>query len=237
MSDDLPLTPNDADEVLAAELALGLLEGDEAAQAVARLAQDADFAQSVRAWQERLAGLAEELTPVMPPARARQRIREELGLAEPPLSRIPDSRIRWWQRPLPLFGALGSGLAALAVALVLLVPALRGPEAPGYQAEMVSQDATMRVMARLQGRQIEVALQDGAPPQGRDWEIWWVKPDGSAPVSLGLVPRQGMMRMTLPEDLAMTEGVQIALSDEPAGGSPTGQATGPIVAIAPLTAT
>lgn len=224
--------PEELDEALAAELALGLLEGAEAQAVVTRLAQDPGFAQRVRDWQERLAGMANELTPVMPPARARQRIREELGHAQAPLSQVLDSRIRWWQRPWALF----SGLAAVAaVALLLLMPGLRQADQPDYQAQIVSQDASMRVAARLDGRQIEIALQSGTPAQGRDWEIWWVKPDGSAPVSLGLVSREGVMRTELPEGLEMVEGVQIALSDEPQGGSPTGQATGAVMGIAPLT--
>ena len=84
---------------------------------------------------------------------------------------------------------------------------------------------------------MEIALEQGAPPEGRDYEIWWIRPDGSAPISLGVVPRSGSARMELPDDLDPGEGVQIALSDEPEGGSPTGQATGPIVAIADLTPT
>lgn len=232
MSDDPILTPEQLDELLAAELALHLLEGDEARQAATRLAEDPALAHRLREWQERLAAMADDLTPVMPPARARQRIREELGHIAPPLSTLPDARIRWWQRPLGLLAGL-VGVAALA--LVVSVPMLRGPATPGYQAEMVWQDASMRVMARLEGRRLEVALQNGQPGPGRDLEIWWVKPDGSAAISLGLVPRQGVMRMELPAGLAMVQGVRIALSDEPQGGSPTGQATGPIVAIAPLT--
>ncbi len=78
-------------------------------------------------------------------------------------------------------------------------------------------------------------MEGGTPPADRDLEIWWIKPDGSAPISIGLVPRDGNMRMTLPEGLDPAEDVKIALSDEPLGGSPTGQATGPVVAISDLT--
>lgn len=232
MTEEPILTAQQLDDALAAELALGLLEGDEAQQAVARLAQDPALALRVRDWQELLAGMAADLTPVMPPARARQRIREQLGHIAPPLSQVPDARIRWWQRPLGLLGAM---VAVAALAIVIAWPMLRGLDTPGYQAEMVSQDASMRVMAWLEGRKLEIAMQQGQPAQGRDLQVWWVKPDGSAPVSLGLVPRQGMMRMELPAGIVMAQGVRIAVSDEPQGGSATGQATGPIVAIAPLT--
>jgi len=242
MSEDTPpdpghepdLTPEQQDDILAAEIALGLAAPDDAQQAVARLAADPAFAQRVRDWQERLAVLAEELTPVMPPVRARQRIREDLGHISAPLSHMIDSRIRWWQRPLPLISAAAGAVAAVALVVMLALPVLRGPELPSYQAALASSDATMRVDARVDGREVEVMLMDGTVPEGRDWQVWWISPDGSAPVSLGLVARKGPMRTSLPEGIDMVEGVRIALSEEPAGGSPTGQATGPMFAMAPL---
>lgn len=235
MTDDNPLTPPEEDEALAAELALGLLDGEEAAAAVTRLSQDPIFAQSVRNWQERLAAMAEDLTPVMAPARAKQGIRERLGHGQAPLVQDLNAATPWWRRP---FGALAGLAAVAAVAAFLWLPesAPVGPdEATRYSAELVSEDQALRVAARLDGREMEIALENGAAASGRDYEIWWIKPDGSAPISIGLVPREGELRMTLPDALEPLDGIQIALSDEPEGGSPTGQATGPIVAISTLT--
>lgn len=238
MTEDTPLPPSHEDEALAAELALGLLEGEEAGTAVARLGDDPAFAQLVRDWQELLAGLADQLTPVMPPARARQRIRETLGHGKPPLSQPAQDARPWWRGPL---GAL-LGLAAVAAVAAFLwlpgqLPTTPGlaPAGPGYEAALVSEDATLRVAARVEGREMQVALEQGAAGEGRDYEIWWIRPDGTPPISLGVVPRSGSLRMELPEGLDPAEGARIALSDEPAGGSPTGQATGPVVAIADLT--
>lgn len=237
MSDEnAPLTPAEEAETLAAELALGLLDGPEAEAAVRRLQDDPPFAQAVRAWQERLAGLAEGLTPVMAPARARQAIRERLGHAVAPLSNDPTERAPWWRGPV---GVILGLMAVAAVAVLLVMPGLRGdaPVAvPGYQAQLVAAEANLSVSATARGREMEVALESGPAPAGRDWEIWWIEPDGGEVISIGLVPREGVLRMTLPEGLELEDGVQIALSDEPEGGSPTGVATGPVVAVAPLTA-
>lgn len=103
--------PADYDEILAAELALGLLEGEEAAAAVARLSADPAFAEDLRAWQERLAGTALGLTPVMAPARARQRIREKLGHAAAPLSVDPLEKPSRWPRLLVVLALLAVGAA------------------------------------------------------------------------------------------------------------------------------
>lgn len=110
---DTPLSAEQQDDLLAAELALGLLPQDEAQKAVARLSEDAAFARSLRQWQERLAGLATELTPVMAPARARQRIREALGHGAPMLSEDPAERRPWWRGP------AGAALVLLALAVIV----------------------------------------------------------------------------------------------------------------------
>lgn len=234
MTEDAPLTPPEEDEALAAELALGLLDGPDAEAAVARLSTDPVFAQSVRDWQERLAGLALGLTPVMAPARARQAIRERLGHSVAPLSTDPNARLPWWRGP---WGIITGLLAVAVLAAVLVLPGLPDMDSAqhDYQAQLVSDDQALQVAALVDGREMEIALHSGAAPSGRDWEIWWIEPDGSAPISIGLVPRDGNLRMTLPEGLDPSDAIQLALSDEPEGGSPTGQATGPIVAIAPLT--
>lgn len=231
---EAPLPPPEDDEALAAEMALGLLEGPEAAAAAERMARDPEFARAVRDWQERLAGLAEALVPVMAPARARQAIRERLGHAQPPLSRDPLARAVGWRRR----GAALAGLAAVAASVAFLaLPGLRQEAVPpaSYRAELVTEGRGMQVMARVEGREFTLHMQTGTPPEDRDLEIWWLASEGSAPVSIGLVPRAGTMRRTLPEGLAPASGVRIALSDEPLGGSLTGTATGPVVAVAPLT--
>ncbi|MCG6111707.1 MAG: anti-sigma factor [Paracoccus sp.] len=233
MTDDAPLTPPQEDQALAAEMALGLLEGAELQAAQARMASDDAFACTVRDWQERLAGMAEGLTPVMAPARARNAIRERLGHAAPPLANDPNARRAWWRGPM---GALAGLVAVGAMVAVLWLPGQQtAPAQPGFQAQLTAQDQALRVAARVDGREMIFAMESGPAPEGRDWEIWWVEPDGSAPVSLGVLPRSGDMRMTLPEGMEPSPQIQIALSDEPQGGSPTGQATGPVVAIAHLT--
>lgn len=171
-------------------------------------------------------------TPVMPPARARNRLREELGMAQAPFSEVLDSRIRWWQRPQALLGAV---VAVLVVAAVLLVPVIAPSGQAGWQTQVVSQPAGLRVDVSVHQRDLQIALQSGAAPVGRDWELWWMAPDGAAPVSLGLVPHEeGSVTRPLPQGLDAADGVQIALSDEPEGGAPAGVATGPIIAISTL---
>lgn len=96
------------DDLLAAELAMGLLRGPDADAARSREPADADFSRRLHVWHERFAAFADDLTPVMAPARAHQRIRERLGHGAAPLSVDPLERTPWWR-----------GTGGIAVLLVL----------------------------------------------------------------------------------------------------------------------
>lgn len=85
---------DEADSLAAAEQALGLQGGPAP-----------DKAQLLD-WQERLARFADDLTPVMAPARARQRVREHLGHGLAPLSVDPLERRPWWRGPFGIIAVL-----------------------------------------------------------------------------------------------------------------------------------
>ena len=75
---------------------------------------------------------------------------------------------------------------------------------------------------------------DGVAEPGRALELWAIAPD-SAPVSLGLLGADAQGRVTLPEALRGEAGaITFAISDEPAGGSPTGAPTGAVLAVGRL---
>jgi len=67
-------------------------------------------------------------------------------------------------------------------------------------------------------------------PPGRALELWML-PDGRAPVSMGLVATTGIERLALraPAGVALQDIPALAVSIEPAGGSPTGAPTGPVI--------
>ena len=100
---DLPLAP------------FSLSSADEAA--LAELYRRGTPENTLRAWERdlayiaawKLARFADDLTPVMAPARARQRIREHLGHGMAPLSVDPLERRPWWRGP---FGIIAILLAA-----------------------------------------------------------------------------------------------------------------------------
>jgi anti-sigma-K factor RskA len=64
----------------------------------------------------------------------------------------------------------------------------------------------------------------------------WLIPEGGQPLSLGVVSAEGVQRRVLEPALALrfAAGATVAVSDEPEGGSPTGQPTGDVLAAGSL---
>ena len=65
-------------------------------------------------------------------------------------------------------------------------------------------------------------------------ELWLIPADG-VPRSIGVIPVAERTAMVLSPQIlaALAAGTTLAISDEPAGGSPTGQPTGAVLALEP----
>ncbi|MCK0167307.1 anti-sigma factor [Jannaschia sp. S6380] len=212
-------TDIDDDDALIGEYVLGLLDPDEAAEVERRLPDEPALSEHFRDW-------IEITTPMLvgrdvaPPPRLRARIEERLFEA--------GGRRRRWVA----WGALlGGPVAAFAVAFLLLQPSQ--VFAPDFRAEILAEDATLRVSALADDDELRVTRLEGGPRSGRALEVWLIAGE-AAPLSLGLLPDRGTLTVALPPSFA--EGAVLAISDEPPGGSPTGAPTGDVLAVGAVTA-
>ena len=115
----------------------------------------------------------------------------------------------------------------------MLQPGLFGPDAPIYTAEMADEGRNIVLAAAVNATTgaLTVTRLAGVLPQGRDQELWLIVPELEAPVSLGVLP-ETVTEITVPETFrASLSAAVLAISDEPLGGSPTGVAQGPVVAV------
>ncbi|MCX7567547.1 anti-sigma factor [Sulfitobacter sp. F26169L] len=225
--DDVP-QPEGAD-LLAAELVLGLLEGEERLAAQRRVASDVEFAALVAAWQERMVAMTDSIEPVVPPKRVKKRLMKALFNAPAvPLS----ERIWVWK---------GLSFAAIALAAYLGIQQL-GPEPPVagdvlYATQLTGETVPLQVLAVLDPLRgdLTVSRVAGEEARGRAFELWAILPQ-QAPVSLGVLPVDEKMRVVLPNDLrSRAAEITLAISDEPQGGSPTGAPTGAVLAASAVT--
>ncbi len=205
-----PMTPEEADDALAAEYVLGVLDHAERLQVASRIKTDATFAARVVAWEGRLAGLNDDFAEAPAPNLLPQ---IEARLFPKP-AKPRSNWMRWFA------GALVA--ASLVAGALLLMP---GTPQATLVAELGTQSEGLVYLARHDGTRLEVTRAAGTrPAAGQDHELWIIAP-GAAPVSLGLL-RDAPLSVEYPRPPA---GWVLAVSVEPEGGSTTGAPTGPVI--------
>jgi anti-sigma-K factor RskA len=227
----------DGDDLLAAEYVLGVLPAEERRAAAARLERDASFARLAERWEAHLAPLAESWQLVEPPEWAKAAIDRRLFQAGPGPAPVAAASGIWQSL------ALWRGLAGAALAALALMVALPWPERPvpaqrsQLVASLAASGSEVRYLAVYDAASDEVALRhvSGERAPGSDFELWMIE-GSNAPVSMGVIPSGTAVRLPVaPAAKAkLDSGDVLAVSVEPAGGSPSGQPTGPVVAAGDL---
>ena len=232
----------DERDALAAELALGLLEGEELAEARRLAERDPAFRAEVEQWTGRFAALLDTVEDRVPGPAIWQSI---LAMVQPARSAANDDRPDL-RRSIARWRMASGGLGAIAAALALVLltrpepspgpsPVPRVAAAAPMVATIAGDDpAPVRLVANWDpaGRQLIVTPAMTPPHDPAKAMELWVIPAGGKPHSMGLMPAEGPMRGTIdPSMSAMLQaGATLAISLEQAGGSPTGAPQGPVVA-------
>jgi len=211
-------------DLLAAEYVLGLLDAATVAQVAAQAETDPALQAAIAAWQETLAPLSLLADPVPPPAALWRRLAVSTGA--PPTAPRTSALVRLWRNITLWRCAAGSGFA-LAAALVAFV-LLREPPNRPVAALVPAGGAPAAFVAEMEpnGTLRLVALQPISVAPGKDLELWALPAGATQPVPLGLLPAAG--RHIAPPSAAR-DGMQLMVSLEPHGGSPTGLPTGPVL--------
>ena len=216
---------------LAAEYVVGTLRGRARARFQALLRYDPDLRRIVAEWEARLTPLAAAAGEIAPPARVWQAVMRRIAGA----ARGGGSRagLAFWR-----------GLAVTSTAFVLILAAFLGmaprPEPPMSMVAVMNDDKgqpalvvswpPMKAMRDPHIR-IKVVQQHPVMEPGTSWEMWMLPGAKDAPVSMGLITTDADQTMKLGPALARRiEGAWgVAMSVEPARGSPTGSPTGPVI--------
>jgi len=221
--------------MLAAEYVLGVLPSEERRTAAERIVRDADFARLVESWETHFSPLNAAYEEVEPPAHVWTHIEGRLFGSTGARESRPGllQSLNFWRG---LSGAAIAGLLLMVALPFLAVP----PADDSYQrfvASLASNESPVSYLAMYDAGSSEVALShiSGDREAGRDFELWVIEGD-NAPVSLGVIPVGANVRMHVADDRRepIGSGALFAISLEPAGGSPTGAPTGPVVAAGDL---
>ncbi len=226
------LTSGDDADLLAAEYALGVLDGPDRLAAERRAAIDPAFARDVEAWQGRLGALSAEVTDAPPPPHVWAGVAQRLDGPD----NVVELRLR---RSLGLWRGAAAAAAAIAAALALVVVWPHPAPAPAPVL-------TARLAATARGPTVFVAFYDPgrkaivltpasvSAAHDRSPELWLI-PAGGKPIALGVAAFESSVQLIPAASLVSVGSGTLAVSVEPKGGSPTGQPTGPVIATGQLT--
>lgn len=222
---------DERDDLLAAEYALGTLPHAERVAFERRLAGDAALRARVARWDGHFAPLADGIEPVAPPGSV-------LDAVEARIFGAPARSTGWWDS-IRLWRTVAIASLTAIVALTVIysraiVPP--GPQ-PTFVTEVSGDTSDVRLLALYDAATGTLRLHRtaGTPGAGRDFQLWIIAGD-RAPVSLGVLPAEAGSAQAVPGDVRplFSETAVLAISDEPAGGSPTGQPTGAVLATGPV---
>lgn len=212
---------HERNHALAAEYVLGTLTGAARRRFEIWMLESPRVRRQVWYWERRFQALNGAIPERRPPAAVWRKVR----------GRIDDSgagsRGWWW----PVGGLLA---ASLVVAVMLFWPTPPTPQRfvgviqnsqaePLWVLETRAEDGRRYLSA--QGVQVD------APAGDKAFELWLLPRSGAA-ISMGLLPAAGAEQaaaLTEEQLQVLQRSRTLAVSLEPAGGSPTGQPTGPVL--------
>jgi anti-sigma-K factor RskA len=229
MSDTFDHSGLPEDEMLAAEYALGVLDGAERAAAEQRIARERSFARLVATWEERLAPWAGEIPELVPPPHIWGRIAGALPAQE--------RRVGLWQSLAFWRGfSLATGVLAAACVAALVYLGVFTQQQP--LVATIEGGGQRHFVATIDARRSTVAVVPAAfsADATRVPELWLIPSDGK-PRPVGLLRANAPVMLTLSADLAglVKSDAVLAVSLEPPGGSTTGLPTGPVIGTGKLT--
>ena len=215
-------------DALCGEYLVGTLRGAARRRFERALAQEPRVAQRLAYWQSVIAPRYTKMIEAQPSRSVWRRLERDLGLSR--------YRVAWHQR-----AGFWRGWAVAATAALMLVVGLElARQEPPVEpiSQLVGKDpAVAQVTAHLSRDGATLELHSSRPViagPAQSYELWLLTPDGKV-LSVAVVGTLDA-RFEVPMNLRsrLREGGRLAISVEPAGGSPTGRATGPVILIGPI---
>jgi anti-sigma-K factor RskA len=213
---------------LAAEYVLGTLRGRARARFESLLRYDPALRRAVAEWEASITPLAASAREIAPPTRVWHAISRRIAGTT-----RPGGGLTFWR-------GLAITSATFALVLAAFIGMLPRPEPPLAMVAVMNDDRGQPAMVvswppmtamRDPHLRIKVVQEHPTMASGTAWEMWMLPGGKAAPVSMGLIGIDRDQVMKIAPALAgrMGNAWGIAMSVEPAGGSPTGAPTGPVI--------
>jgi anti-sigma-K factor RskA len=218
-------------DALCGEYLLGTLRGAARRRFERALREEPRTALRLKYWQETFSPRYSAMNEVQPSRRVWNRL--ERGL------RLSRYRAPWYGRA--AFWRAWTLAATAALLLAVGVQFWRPAEdrtPPVRIAELAGKDPASRVTAALHadGRTLELrASRPVIAGAAQSYELWLLPAEGGAPISLAVLGAlDARFEIAASQAQRLRAGAKLAISVEPAGGSPTGGPTGPVILVGDL---
>ena len=230
------MTISPDDDFAAAEYALGTLDPSERATLAARQLREPELDEAIRAWEERLAPLAEAAPEIEPPRDLFPAIEARIGSASPEARGNGaivelERSIRRWRAM-----AIAASLVAAVLAIGFVAREATRQSAPREYVAILQKDAAspaFAVTVNLDKQELTVRPVAAQAPPGKAYELWLIDAKLGAR-SLGVIGDTPRGANLSAYDPAVVAGATYAVTVEPPGGSPTGQPSGAPVFVGKL---
>ena len=214
-------------DALCGEYLVGTLRGRPRRRFERALKQEPLVAARLAYWQRTYALRPSNEMRVQPDPNTWRRLEADLDLAK--------YRRPWWQRVGLWRLWATAATAALVVVIGMQVQVFEGQRRLVEVARLAGKDQPATVTASLSKDRQFLELRSVRPieagPQ-QSYELWLIPKEGGAPLSLAVLGRLDARLIVPPAQRARLQaGATLAVSVEPAGGSPTGAPTGPVILV------
>ena len=231
---------SDTIQMIAGEYALSLLDPATQIEVERRAEREPAMADAIAEWRDRLIEIDAAAAPMTPSDALWSRIDQALDTAvafesavvvvDRPARRSWGARL--WSNVPALRGlALAGAAASLALAVGLAVSLQASRRQPEVIAVLLTGDAKPGAVVEVfaDGSSFVAPLSDVSVPTGRIMQVWTLPDPATGPVSIGLLRASASAELQ-PVSLPAPKPRQLyEITLEPAGGSPTGRPTGPIL--------
>jgi anti-sigma-K factor RskA len=213
-------------DALCGEYLLGTLRGVARRRFERALREEPLVALRLRHWRQTIAPRYSSMIEVQPSAQAWKRLERELDLGR--------FRPPWYRRLVFWRGLAAAAIAALVlgIALPLMRPVPVAPAAVEI-AQLAGKPEAAAVRALATPDRSTLHLQPARPVlagPAQSYELWLIPVEGGAPLSLAVLGSLDARVSVAPaHSRRLVPGAKLAISVEPAGGSPTGAPTGPVI--------
>ncbi len=176
-------------------------------------------------WQRTYAPRPAESMRIQPDPNTWRRLETGLGLAK--------YRQPWWRR-----SGLWRMWATVATAALVVVAGIElqrweAPRELSVVAQLGAKGQPAAVVASLSADREVLQLRATRPVEAgpaQSYELWLIPKEGGAPLSLAVLGRlDAKLVVPAAHRQRLQAGATLAVSVEPAGGSPTGAPTGPVI--------